>query len=68
MIARNLLASTSAQEIVTLNARLRLACLAIGPQGVDPRAIRLEDVCPMQARELMEDATEDFWGFIEGRG
>lgn len=60
----NVSASTSAQEIILLNARLRLACAAIGPSGVSPRDIRLEDVDQMQQRELMQDATEDFWRFI----
>lgn len=54
-------ASAAAAEIIELNARLRLACAAIGCR---PEDVRVRDVCASEQHRLRQEATEDFWNFV----
>lgn len=51
----------AADEIVHLNARLRLACDAL---GVDPEDVRLSDLLPVEQRRLLAAGEGDFWNWL----
>lgn len=57
--------SLSAAAIVTLAARLRLACDAL---GVSPDDVRLEDLAEDQRQRLLREAEGDFWQIIHNEG
>jgi len=54
----------TAQALIELNARIRLLCEAI---GIDPRDVRLEDLSEGERRRLLNEATQDFWRYLETR-
>lgn len=54
-------ASAAASEIIELNARLRLACAAIGCR---PEDVRVRDVCASEQHRLRQEGTEAFWTWI----
>lgn len=64
MIAPLRPAGVTASQMVELFARLRMACAAVGPNGIRPTDVNLDDLAPVQRQRFMSDATEDFWSFI----
>lgn len=56
-------ASGAAAEIIELNARLRLACAAL---GVDPDDVRVDDLADAEQMRLRDEARADFWAWVSG--
>ncbi len=61
MAARPIGAMGAADEIVKLNARLRMVCAAL---EIDPEDVRLTDLSPVEQRRLIAAGEGDFWTWI----